>query len=183
MTNPHAELLAHNVLHCQALFERYLAGFTEANRTTQAPSLPNHAAWTLGHLALTAHRCADRVRGRDDQGELPPELFVLGDRGDAHRYATESVAFGSTPTDDPDRYPSLVRGLEAMHEAHDTLAGALRDASDDALARSTPWGIGETTLSDLALRMGFHIATHAGQIVDLRRALGFGSVLGPPAKR
>jgi hypothetical protein len=183
MTNPHAsphaEILARNILHCQSLFERYLAGFTDTNRTTQAPHLPNHAAWTLGHLALTAHRGADRVRGRDDMGELPPTDFVMGLAGDAQRYATETIAYGSIPTDEPDRYPSLARGLEIMHAAHATLADTLRTASADALARATPWGGGPTIVSDLALRMGFHIATHAGQIVDLRRALGFQPVLGP----
>lgn len=179
MTNPNAQLLAHNILHCQSLFERYLAGFDESNRTTQAPHMPNHAAWTLGHLALTAHRCADRVKGLDDKGDLPPTDFVMGDRGDDQRFATESIAYGSTPTDEPDRYPSLARGLEIMHAAHATLAETLRNASPEALARPTPWGGGQTTVSDLALRMGFHIATHAGQIVDLRRAMGFQTVLGP----
>lgn len=179
MTPAHGEFLAHNVMNSQALFERYLAGFDETNRTSQAQAMPNHAAWTLGHLALTAHRCTQRVGGSDDPGELPPGAFVMGDRGDAQRFATESVAFGSTPTDEPDRYPSLERSIEIMHDAHHDLANALRHAGDDALARQTPWGAGTTTVSDLALRMGFHIATHAGQIVDLRRALELGPVLKP----
>lgn len=175
---PNGGFLAHNVLHTEALFERFLAGFDESNRTKQAPAMPNHAAWTLGHLALTAHRCVDRVLGLDGPGELPPESFVLGDRGDAARVATESVAFGSVPTDDPDRYPSLARSVEIMHDAHQRLATELRKADAAALARQTPWGTGQTTVSDLALRMGFHIATHCGQIVDLRRGLGFEPVLG-----
>lgn len=178
MSQAHGELLAHNVMNSQALFERYLAGFDETNRTSQAPALPNHAAWTLGHLALTAHRCTQRVNGSDQPGELPPGAFVMGDRGDAKRFATESVAFGSSPTDDPDRYPSLERSIEIMRDAHRELANALRNAGDDALARQTPWGGGTTSVSDLALRMGFHIGTHAGQIVDLRRGLGFQPIMG-----
>ena len=93
--------------------------------------------------------------------------------------ATESVAFGSVPTDDPDRYPSLARSVEIMHDAHQRLAAELRKADAAALARQTPWGTGQTSVSDLALRMGFHIAAHCGQIVDLRRGLGFEPVLGP----
>lgn len=178
MTPAHGEFLAHNLMNSQALFERFRAGFDDSNRTSQAPALPNHIAWTLGHLALTAHRCTQRVGGSDEPGELPPDAFVMGDRGDAQRFATESVAFGSSPTDDPDRYPSLERAIEIMHDAHNDLASALRNAGDDALARQTPWGAGTTNVSDLALRMGFHIATHAGQIVDLRRALGFAPIMG-----
>lgn len=179
MTHALGDLLAHNLMNSQALFERYLADFDETNRTTQAQAMPNHLAWTLGHLALTAHRCAQRVAGSDEPGELPPDAFVMGDRGDEKRFATESVAFGSSPTDDPERYPSLERAIEIMHDAHRDLADALRSASDDALARQTTWGAGTTIVSDLALRMGFHIATHAGQIVDLRRGLGLGLVLKP----
>lgn len=176
-------VLAHNVLHCQTLFERFLVGFTDDTRTRQAPALPNHVAWTLGHLGLTARRCAERVGGRDEPGALPPVDFVMGDRGDARRFGIESVAFASTPTDDADRYPSLKRSLEIMRDAHAALADALRAAGDEALARETPWGAGRTTVSDLALRMGFHIGTHAGQIVDLRRALGLGPALARPPAR
>ncbi|MEQ8318565.1 MAG: DinB family protein [Phycisphaerales bacterium] len=179
MTQPApGEFLAHNVLQCEALFERFLVGFDEGNRTRQAPAMPNHAAWTLGHLALTAHRCVDRVLGMNEPGELPPDAFVVGERGDAQRVATESVSFGSVPTDDPDRYPTLSRSVEIMHGAHQRLAAELRKADAAALARQTPWGAGHTTVSDLALRMGFHIATHCGQVVDLRRGLGFEPVLG-----
>ena len=178
MPTAQGELLAHNVLNAQTLLERFFAGFDETNRTAQAPSLPNHFAWTLGHLALTAHRCAHRVQGHDDPQTLPTDAFVDGQSGDAERFGIESVAFGSTPTDEPDRYPGAARSLEIMHAAHDDLAAALRSAGEVALARPTPWGAGETTVSDLALRMGFHIATHAGQIIDLRRALGFDPVLG-----
>lgn len=176
-TSDHATLLAHNITNAQALFERFLTGFDESNRTRQAPAMPNHLAWTLGHLALTAHRCAHRVQGSDEPGELPPEAFMLGGRGDATRFATESVAFGSTPTDDPDRYPSLARCIEIMQESHRTLADALRHASEQGLARQTPWGAGQTSVGDLALRMGFHIGTHAGQIIDLRRGLGLGPIM------
>jgi len=178
MSQAHGEFLAHNLMNSEALFERFLTGFNDSNRTRQAPAMPNHLAWTLGHLALTAYRCTERVNRQDEPGELPPSAFVMGDRGDRQRFATEGVAFGSSPTDDPDRYPTLERSLVIMREAHRTLADSLRSADEDAIARKTPWGTGETTVSDLALRMGFHIGTHAGQIVDLRRGLGLGPVLG-----
>ncbi len=177
MHETQGHLLAHNILQCESLFERFLAGFDDSNRTKQAPAIPNHLAWTLGHLALTAHRCTHRVNGSNEPGELPAAAFVMGERGDATRFATESVAFGSTPTDEPDRYPSLERSIEIMHDAHRALADALRNASQHALARPTPWGGGHASVSDLALRMGFHIATHAGQIIDLRRGLGFERIM------
>ena len=179
MANARAEVLAHNVMNSQALFERFLVGFDDTNRTKQAPSLPNHLAWTLGHLALTAQRGAHRVLGHDEPQPLPEDAFAVGERGSATRFGIEGVAFGSTPVDDPKAYPTLDRALAVMHDAHQALADALMRADDAALDRQTPWGDGTMSVSDLALRMGFHIATHTGQITDLRRALGFGSILKP----
>ncbi|MEQ8844907.1 MAG: DinB family protein [Phycisphaerales bacterium] len=179
MTNTRGDLLAHNIMNSQALFERFFVGFDDSNRTTQAPSLPNHLAWTLGHLALTAQRGAHRVLGHDDPQPLPEAAFVAADRGSTAHFAIESVSFGSTPVDDPTAYPTLDSAVQIMHDAHESLAGALRGASDAALDRPTPWGDSSISVSDLALRMGFHIATHAGQITDLRRALGLGSILKP----
>ena len=45
--------LAEAIGSTRELLVRYLQGFDDANATAQAPGLPNHAAWTLGHLALT----------------------------------------------------------------------------------------------------------------------------------
>src|SRR5256885_8582910 len=34
-----------------------------SNHTAQPPGLPNHLAWSLGHLALAMHRAAERIDG------------------------------------------------------------------------------------------------------------------------
>lgn len=178
MSTPHGPLLAHNIISAQSLFERFLVNFDETNRTRPAPAMPNHLAWTLGHLALTAHRGAHRVRGHDDPQPLPESDFITGPAGNATRFGSEGVAFGSKPIDEPAHYPSLARSLEIMRRAHETLADALREATPEALARTTPWGKGQASVSDLSLRLAFHIGTHAGQIIDLRRGLRFEPVLG-----
>ena len=57
------------------LLDRYLNGFDDTNHTRQAPNLPNHVAWVLGHLALTMHRAAERIgelrriQPQDEEGE------------------------------------------------------------------------------------------------------------------
>lgn len=60
-----AEHLAAALESTRPLLTRFLAGFDEANRTRQPTNLPNHVVWTLGHLALTMLRTADRIRGFD----------------------------------------------------------------------------------------------------------------------
>src|SRR3954467_13051394 len=103
------DLIAEAVLGCKPLVGRYFAGFTDENHTAQPPGLPNHLAWSLGHLALTMHRAAEKI----DSGPVPTADFRSG--GDAPSpsapppawFRTEDVAFGSTPTGDRFHYPTL----------------------------------------------------------------------------
>ena len=85
------------------LVERVLDGFDDDTRVKQMPGLPNHVAWTLGHLALTMHYAADYVAGFNEPQRLPTSDWIHGDgtAGAPSRYATEAVAVGSTPV--PDR--------------------------------------------------------------------------------
>lgn len=168
-----AELLESNKI----LLGRYLKGFSDANHTAQAPGLPNHVAWCLGHLALTMHRAAEKL----DPAPIPAADFIdtkgrSEHRGDARRFSTESVAFGSTPAGDAARYPSFARCQEIYNNAIDRLAAAVRGATDAQLDAVTAWGPSETPIGLLCARMAFHNGMHTGQIADLRRALGIGSV-------
>lgn len=166
--------LAHGIELSQMLVKRYFAGFDDSNRTKQAPGLPNHFAWQLGHLALTMHRVAEKLDG----GPLPATDFTPTDRGDARSFGTESVAFGSKPSDTPANYPSAARCVEIFDGSCSRLARALRAAGPEKLAQQHPWGATGATSSmhDLALRMLVHNGMHAGQLADLRRALSMGSI-------
>lgn len=167
------EMLARAVIDSGELLRRYLAGFDDSNCTTQAPGLPNHAAWCLGHCALTMHRAAECLDG----GARPAAHFIDGaDRGDVNRFGTESVSFDSRPTDDPKRYPGLARSTAIFDAACRRLAHAARTIDDSRLDGITRWGRAETPISGLVSRMVFHNGTHCGQIVDLRRALRLGSI-------
>lgn len=162
------------------LLLRFLAGFDETNRTAQAPGLPNHAAWTLGHLALTMQRAADLVSGFSEPQRLPTSDWVHGDgtAGDPSRFDTESVCFGSRPVNEPARYPRLSRAREIFEASLDRLAEEVGGASGSALEREVKWGKATLPTGDLVHRVVFHNGTHAGQLIDLRRALGLAPVLG-----
>jgi hypothetical protein len=169
-----AGLLSRAVESSKPLLTRYLAGFDDSNHTVQAANLPNHCAWTLGHVALTLHRAAEHARG----GELPLTNFHT--TADHPRplatFYTESVAFGSIPRADPSAYPRFERCREVFESECDLLASVVRDLDDASLDRPLKWGTSRTTVGDLVVRMVFHTGIHAGQLSDLRRALGMGSV-------
>lgn len=157
---------------------RYLAGFDDSNRTRQAPHLPNHVAWNLGHLALTMHRACELIQ---PGYTLPDSDFIEGGTksggGDAQRFATESVGFGSQPVDSPSQYPTLARSIEIYNNGVDAVARCVRSASDASLDAEVSWGGGmKIARWLLAARMATHNGMHIGQIADLRRALGFRSI-------
>lgn len=170
------DLLAEAVLMSKPLVLRFLAGFDETNATRQTPTLPNHAVWCLGHLALTMHRVAEKLGG----GPPPADAFVSGGAvgtRDERRFATESVSFNSEPADTPAAYPTLARAVEIFERACDHLASAARNATDAALDAPSPWGAATVPVWTLVLRMLFHNGVHTGQLTDLRRGLGFRRVL------
>jgi len=178
MTDP--ETLAQVVDATEPLLMRYLDGFTDENRAASAPGLPNHVIWTLGHLALYLRRATDRVAGREI-GPLPAADFVTGDgtAGDARRFDSESVCFGSEPTPDASMYPSLSRGVQVFSSANADFAATVRGLAPGHLDQETTWGVRRRVLTNAQLvqHMAFHNATHTGQIVDLRRALGIGRIV------
>lgn len=172
------DTIAGSVLATKAAMARWLAGFDESNRTKQAPHLPNHAAWNLGHLALTMHRACELIKPGH---ALPAADFITGGTksggGDAARFATESVGMGSQPVDDPTQYPSLARALQIYNNAVDAVAACVRSAPEASLDENVTWG-GAMQIPRwlLAARMTMHNGMHIGQIADLRRALGFKSI-------
>jgi hypothetical protein len=158
------------------LLVRFLDGFDDTTRVAQAPGLPNHVAWTLGHCALTMHRAAEEFDGLG----LPGADFVTGDgtAGDARRYDTESVCYASTPLPDAGRYPLLGRGVEIFLAAADRFGAALAGAGDETFAGSFGWGRATLSAEAFVTRIVAHNGTHTGQIIDIRRALGMARVIG-----
>jgi hypothetical protein len=169
------DVLASGVEQSSKLLARYLEGFDDGNRVRQMPGLPNHAAWTMGHLAYVMHRAAERIDGM----QVPEDDFIDGaESGDAMRFGVESVALGSTVTSDSKRYPSWARCREIFEASVQRLSIALREADDAALDATKDWGKAKTTAHDLASRMVFHTGAHGGQLIDLRRALNMPRVVG-----
>jgi hypothetical protein len=168
------ETLARSVELAAEAFDRWLPGFDDTNRTRQADGLPNHLVWSIGHCALYINR----VAGHLDGAPLPPSDFAEGERGSADAFAAESVSYSSRPQDDPSNYPTIDRSLEIYRGACERLASVLRETPDERLDDEVDWGSGRISVQDLVLRICMHSGTHVGQLIDLRRALGLGSIFG-----
>jgi len=176
------ETLARAVLATRPLMTRYLAGFDDHNRAAQAPSLPNHPAWILGHCALTMHRLGEHL----DRKPLPESDFFTSEAPSSSnqasddtptRYDTEMICFDSEPAPDATPYPPLARGVEIFSHACERLADAIRSVPDERMDEEMVWGGTPFPISALVVRVCFHNGTHAGQLTDLRRALRFDRVI------
>lgn len=186
-----AETIAEAILASRALLGRYLIGFDDHSHTRQAPNLPNHLAWCLGHCALTLHRGLERITG----DPVPERDFLISPIDLAERTASrpgaspsashrvpptrfdaETVSFGSTPVDNPLLYPTRSRCIEIFDAACERYASAFRTLPDARLDEMITWGNIQIPIWASGLRLSFHNGTHCGQIADLRRALGMKSI-------
>lgn len=180
-TSIRAQLLAEQVLQTKPLLARYLAGFNDVTAVRQTPDLPNHLSWCLGHCALTMHRLAEKLEA--NPAPLPATDFAVvpnsdGTHGsrDKGLFDAAAVAFGSSPDDRHDRYPTLPRATEIYNRACDRLAKTVASLSDAQLNAEVVWGNQPHPAWAVITRMVFHNGFHTGQIADLRRALGFKSI-------
>lgn len=126
----------------------------------------NHPKWVLGHLILGADFIPKLLSEPMATDEAWMELFGPG----------------STPTDEPGRYPpkaALLAKLAEVYERGATLA-AQADPRRLALPNRTPFFPEQfPTMGDLLTHLlSTHAAAHCGQLSAWRRCVGKASVLG-----
>jgi hypothetical protein len=167
------QALSHSITSCKVLMTRYLSGFNSLNHTRQAPGLPNHVGWSLGHAALTMHRAAAHFDAEPvPQADFSDAPCTPASDDPTFCFYLESIAFGSTPVDDAALYPSFERCIQIYESACDRLAAAVLASTPARLEKTIMWGTVELPLLHLVPRIIFHNGMHTGQIADLRRALG-----------
>ncbi|MSR29167.1 MAG: DinB family protein [Phycisphaerales bacterium] len=177
-------IYARMIVESAPLLLRFLAGFDDGTRAAQVASLPNHPIWTLGHCAFTMARFAQLIgapapRASDFQpgcwsassNLIEPQWFFI-----------EEIAKDSTPSPHANHYPTLARGRESFQNATADLAATLSQTTTERLAGTIDWGGNQQEIASLVIRIAVHNGMHAGQLADLRRALGFARILpiNPP---
>jgi len=144
------------------VFMRQLvADLPDEEMVLQPPGVPNHAAWTLGHVI---HSCEAMA------AELGTGPWLARDWESFFGYGTTPSNVASSP------YSGKAALLASLTEAADRLRVALRgiDACrfkaplPDETARQVLPTIGDALLQILCA----HTAYHAGQLAVWRRAIG-----------
>ncbi len=123
-----------------------------------------HVAWQVGHLAASEYALLmKRVRGVEegDQRFMPEEFFATFGRG-------------SVPNPDPAQNPpvaELLRVFDDVHERCMTAAAGYDEAELDQPIEQ-PHPVFKTKLAAVEYQP-VHEAMHIGQVVLLRRLMGF----------
>lgn len=147
---------------------RLLVGDLDDARLAEQPVAGmNHAAWLLGHLAISTD-FALAMLGRE---KACPETWH------------STFAPGSTVRADRAAYPSRTVLLDALTRGHEAVDRAVTEAPPEVFDRPHPLEIAFLkrslpTVGDLVAHlMTTHEATHIGQLSAWRRALGMPGVL------
>lgn len=161
-----AEALSSYELHLKFL-RRMVSDLDEEQMVCQPKNLPNHAAWTIGHLVHSCEQIA---------GEVGLSPWLPEDWG--KRFGT-----GSTPVDDRAAYPDREALLRALEDGKDRLSRAL-EVSDlgqplpDVRYRDRFPTVGHAVIH---IRCG-HTALHLGQLTVWRRVMGLDVVTDLPSE-
>jgi uncharacterized damage-inducible protein DinB len=143
-----------------AFMQELVSDLSDEDMVLQPPGVPNHAAWTLGHVIHSCQAIA---------GELGVEPWLPGDW-------ESRFGYGSSPVPVASQHPSKPALLAVLGEARDRLRSALLRIDERALAQPLP----DERSRDMLPTVGHalmqvvaaHTAFHAGQLAAWRRAIG-----------
>lgn len=126
----------------------------------------NHPNWVLGHLVRSE---SDLLDG-----------FILG-QPNRFPELEEAYAMGSQPSGDESKYLSMDELFGKFEQIRAASLAHLESLSEEDLSKPShaPEEFGETfgTVGACFAAMSTHVAFHAGQVADARRAAGRGPLM------
>ena len=123
----------------------------------------SHIAWQVGHIAMAQYGLAlFRLRGR-----LPEDKELMSGQ------FRKKFFKGTTPSSNPDDYPSVPEILNVFHRVHEQVLCEVPGYTDEQLdAAADPPFAGYPSNYGGLLLAAHHEMLHAGQIGFLRRLMG-----------
>lgn len=156
--NTPGEASAYAVTAARKMLDLYMSDMSGADWLHRTSPTANCAAWTVGHLVLSARRAMTLLQVSD----LPPLPEGFEKRFVRDEFAPGAGDFGDT---------SILMPL--FDQCHEMLADTLRRSGPEALNKPlTNPNPRFGTVGEFATFMALHAAMHAGQITLIRRSLG-----------
>ena len=148
-------------LHLEFL-RRLVSDLDDTQMVAQPPNMPNHPAWTIGHLAFSLQQIA---------GECGLSPWLPDDW--AAKFGT-----GSEPTSETDTFPHKATLLQRLEDSKQRLFSVVQSLGEVGLANPLP----DVRYRDRFPTIGHavvhilsgHTALHLGQLTVWRRLIGLG---------
>jgi hypothetical protein len=149
---------------CLDELRRMVSDLSKDQMVAQPDNLPNHPAWTIGHLIYSAQAIGGEM---GLQPWMKPDWEI-------------SFKSGSKPVSDAAKYPKLGELIDALDDAQNRLVRRLSAMTDADLAEPLPDeryrhifpSVGHAVLHILTV----HAAYHVGQVAAWRLAMGLSLV-------
>jgi hypothetical protein len=154
------DLLADALQRSLQLVKNTLADFSEADMLVRPAPGANHAAWQLGHLALSEARML---------GAASPGTTVELSAGFADAFSRKT-----STSDDAAAFPKKAEIIETFAKVRLAAVEWARGLSAADLDRPSPEGVRgfAPTIGAMATMLPEHTAMHLGQFQVIRRVLG-----------
>ena len=153
------ETVLHSFNYSLDYLSELLSDVCECSMVRQAPGVPNHPAWTLGHLVFVSQMIG---------GVAGLEPWLEDEWANA-------FGPGSTPVAEALSYPPKEALMSFLNEARSKLTAAVENLDNDTLDRPFPdpsyKDVFPTIRHALTQVMVAHTAFHVGQISAWRRAM------------
>ncbi|MBA4119971.1 MAG: hypothetical protein C0513_04630 [Isosphaera sp.] len=151
------------VVFSRQLYDVALKGFPADKLATQPPNLPNHALWTIGHLATTYAFFRSVL---DGQSTTVPDSY------------NALFGPGSKPSATPSTYPPLAELIAHLNRTHAELLRVLREMPEADLTKppAVEFPFSPTRLAAMHM-LAWHDGWHQGQLSLTRVALGLPGIL------
>lgn len=154
--------LVRSALHLgDHVFQALVADLREHPLATQSPVGGNHALWTLGHITLLDAAVPSILGGGTNPLAKWQPLFSMG----------------SKPSSDASWYPAFDELVGAYRKHRANLMKLLDHAGESSMSRvptQIPPGFEKpmATFGDTFQLIAMHQMLHAGELADIRRAVG-----------
>ena len=144
---------------------KLIDGIPQDKLTFQPVPKTNHALWILGHCAVSDEHFPKAMGS---------EATIL----DASW--SELFGMGSTPVDDPRKYPTLDEITGGMERAREALLEWFGSMDETKLLSPLPddWKMFGPNFAGLMNSIAWHEAIHTGQLSAIRRALDLPNAFG-----
>lgn len=154
------ELLADSLQRNLMMADWMLSDFSDADMLVRPLPGANHAAWQIGHLAVSEARMGKMLK---------PAMAIELPAAFSEKFTKETASI-----DNPEKFPKKAELLDQLAKVRAASVAIVKSMNESDLAKPTQGHMAESfpTHGHFVNLIPAHLAMHVGQIQVIRRKLG-----------